>query len=74
MADQVGSALHSAELFEQVEQAYLDTARAFSTALYVKDAYTASHSAAIVQNAEATGRLLGMEEAELRTLRYGATP
>lgn len=72
VADQVGSALHSAELFEQVEQAYLDTARAFSTALYVKDAYTASHSASIVQNAEATGRLMGLEEQELRTLRYGA--
>ncbi len=72
VADQVGSALHSAELFDQVEQAYVDTARAFSTALYVKDAYTASHSASIVQNAEATGRAMGMEEGALRTLRYGA--
>ena len=72
VADQVGSALHSAELYEQLERAYLGTAEALSAALEARDAYTASHSDSIVRRAEAVGRELGMKGEELRLLRYGA--
>ncbi|HEY1357156.1 MAG TPA: HD domain-containing phosphohydrolase [Thermoleophilaceae bacterium] len=72
VADQIGSALHSAELYEQLEAAYLGTAEALSVALEERDAYTASHSASIVRRAEAVGRELGMDSEELRLLRYGA--
>jgi diguanylate cyclase (GGDEF)-like protein/putative nucleotidyltransferase with HDIG domain len=72
VADQVGSALRSATLYEQLERAYLGTAEALAAALEAKDSYTADHSRAIVANAEATGRRLGLGEGELKTLRYGA--
>ncbi len=72
VADQVGSALRSAELYAQLERAYLGTAEALAAALEAKDAYTAQHATSIVAWAEAVGRRLGMDHVALRTLRYGA--
>jgi diguanylate cyclase (GGDEF)-like protein len=72
VADQLAAALRSASLYEQLERAYLGTAEALSAALEAKDSYTAEHSRSLVQRAEAVGRLLGMGEQGLRTLRYGA--
>jgi diguanylate cyclase (GGDEF)-like protein len=72
VADQLGSALRSALLYEQLDRAYLGTAEALATALEAKDSYTAHHAHSIVQWAEAVGRELGMDEAGLRDLRYGA--
>jgi HD-GYP domain-containing protein (c-di-GMP phosphodiesterase class II) len=72
VADQLAAALRSATLYEQLERAYLGTAEALSAALEAKDSYTAEHSRSLVQRAEAVGRLLGMPEWGLRTLRYGA--
>ena len=84
VADQLAAALRSASLYEQLERAYLGTAEALSAALEAKDSYTATpprkpslrcgneHSRSLVERAEAVGRLLGMPEPELRTLRYGA--
>ena len=72
VADQVSAALRSARLYASVEQAYLDTAEALAAALEAKDSYTAQHSRSIADNAEAVGRALGMDPAELRMLRFGA--
>jgi diguanylate cyclase (GGDEF)-like protein len=72
VADQLGSALRSALLYEQLDRAYLGTAEALATALEAKDSYTAQHAHSIVKWAEAVGRRLGMDEHELRDLRYGA--
>jgi GAF domain-containing protein len=72
MADQVGSALRSASLYEQLERAYMGTAQALAAALEAKDSYTAHHAQSIVANAEAVGRRLGMDVTELRDLRFGA--
>ena len=41
MADQAGSALRSASLYEQLERAYMGTAEALAAALEAKDSYTA---------------------------------
>ncbi len=72
VADQVSAALRSARLYASVEQAYLDTAEALAAALEAKDSYTAHHSQSIADNAEAVGRVLGMDPAEVRMLRFGA--
>ena len=72
VADQLGAALRSVRLYEQLHRAYLGTAEALSAALEAKDSYTADHSRSIADNAEAVGKLLGMSEADLRTLRLGA--
>jgi len=72
VADQVGSALRSATLFERLEAAYVGTAEAIAAALEIKDAYTASHSRAVIDNARRVGRRLGLSAEELQTLRLGA--
>ncbi len=72
VADQIGSALRSAELYAQLERAYLGTAEALAAALEAKDAYTARHATSIVPWTEAVGRRLGLDHVALRTLRYGA--
>ena len=72
VADQLGAALRSATLYEQLERAYIGTAEALAAALEAKDAYTATHARSIVENAEAVGRLLGLEGTALRDVRYGA--
>ena len=72
IADQLGAALRSVALFDQLERAYLGTAEALAAALEAKDSYTASHSHSIVANAEAVGRRLGMSDADLRALKLGA--
>ena len=72
LADQAGSALRSAFLYEQLERAYLGTAEALAAALEAKDSYTAHHARSIVEHAEAVGTRLGLGAAELRDLRFGA--
>lgn len=72
VADQVGAALRSASLYEQLERAYLGTAQALVAALEAKDAYTAEHARSIVERAEQVGRLLGLDDAALRDLRFAA--
>jgi diguanylate cyclase (GGDEF)-like protein len=72
VSDQVGAALRSASLYEQLERAYLGTAQALVTALEAKDAYTAEHARSIVEQAEAIGRALGMDDEQLRDLRFAA--
>ncbi len=72
VADQLGAALRSATLFEQLDRAYLGTAEALAAALEAKDAHTAEHARSIVVNAERVGRRLGMSADELRVLRYAA--
>jgi HD-GYP domain-containing protein (c-di-GMP phosphodiesterase class II) len=72
VTDQLGAALRSALLYEQLERAYLGTAEALGAALEAKDAHTASHARSIVTNAEGIARLLGLAGQELRDVRYGA--
>jgi hypothetical protein len=72
VAHQLGAALRSAMLYEQLEQAYSATAEALGAALEAKDANTAEHARSIVVNAERVGRRLGMSGEDLRVLRYAA--
>ena len=72
VAAQVGGALNSINLYEQLDRAYMQTAEALSEALEAKDSYTAEHSRSIADNAAAVGKLLGMKADELRMLRYAA--
>jgi len=72
VADQVGAALRSAFLYEQLERAYLGTAQALVAALEAKDAYTAEHARSIVEQTQRVGVRLGLGDAELRDLRFAA--
>ena len=55
VAHQVGAALRSALLLEQLERAYLGTAEALKAALEAKDASTAGHPRSLVQRARPVG-------------------
>jgi diguanylate cyclase (GGDEF)-like protein len=72
VADQLGAALRSATLYEQLERAYIGTAEALAAALEAKDAHTANHARSIVRDAEAVARRLGLGGIALRDIRYGA--
>jgi len=72
VADHVGSALRTAELYRTLEQTYLGTAAALAAALEAKDLYTADHARLIADLAVGLGRALELSETELRDLRYGA--
>ena len=72
VAEHVGAALRTAELVHKLDQTSLGTAEALAAALEAKDSYTAEHAASIAELAVQVGRVLGLEEDELRDLRYGA--
>jgi len=72
LADQVGSAMRSAMLYERLERAYVGTAEALATALDAKDSYTATHAQSIVHWSDAVGQALGLDDDARRDLRYGA--
>jgi len=72
VADQTGSALRSAMLYERLDTAYLGTAEALAAALETKDSYTTSHARAVVERAREVGHKLGLKGEELRTLRLAA--
>jgi putative nucleotidyltransferase with HDIG domain len=72
IGDQAASALHRAELFAELERAYLQTVLALANAVDAKDTYTADHAQRLAQMALAVGRQLGMNAHELEDLRYGA--
>jgi len=77
VADQVGSALRSAMLYERLDSAYIGTAQALATALETGDRQTNGREAsgdarAMVERATAIGRRFGMTEEEVRALRLAA--
>ena len=72
VADHLGAALHTADLYRRLDQAYLGTAEALAAALEAKDDYTADHARSIADLAVAVGRELDLDEEHLRDLRYGA--
>ena len=72
IADHVGAALHTAELYHELEETYVGTAAALAAALEAKDDYTADHAQSIADLAVAVGEEIGLDDGALRDLRYGA--
>ena len=73
IGDQAASALHRADLFNQIENAFLQTVLALAQAMDAKDTYTANHAQRLADMSVAIGRELGLSPRELEELRYGAT-
>lgn len=72
VADHVGAALHTADLYRTLEDTHLGTAEALAAALYAKDNYTADHARSMADHAVSVGEELGLDEDGLRDVRYGA--
>jgi HD-GYP domain-containing protein (c-di-GMP phosphodiesterase class II) len=72
IADHVGAALLTAELYHELEETYVGTAAALAAALEAKDNYTADHAQSIADLAVEVGEEIGLDGRSLRDLRYGA--
>ena len=67
----VGAALDRSRLFHELEGSFVTTMAMLSDALEKKDAYTAAHADEVAELSVAVGRRLGLEPAELRTVKHG---
>ncbi|UYN92127.1 MAG: GAF domain-containing protein [Anaerolineales bacterium] len=67
-----GIALENVRLFEEAQDAYLQTVSALASAIDVRDTYTSGHSQRLVDMAVETGRLLGCTPEELVDIKWGA--
>ena len=72
IGDQAASALYRVELFNQLEDSYVETALALANAVDAKDTYTADHAQHLASMAQAIGVKMGMSEIELKSLQFGA--
>jgi len=72
VGEQTASALRRAELFYELEQAYLQTVMSLANAVDAKDNYTHDHSSRLAEQALAVGRGIGMSPDQLEDLRFGA--
>jgi putative nucleotidyltransferase with HDIG domain len=72
VAAQLGAALHRCALTQELESSFATTLGVLADVLETKDAYTADHADEVADLALATGRDLGLSDAELRPLRYCA--
>jgi response regulator RpfG family c-di-GMP phosphodiesterase len=65
---QAGLAIQRAQLSEQLRQMLRGTVRALAAAIEAKDDYTRGHSERVTSYALEIGRMMHLEEAQLRTL------
>jgi putative nucleotidyltransferase with HDIG domain len=67
-----GIALENARLFEDAQEAYVQTVGALASAIDVRDSYTSGHSQRLADLAVKTGELMGCTEDQLVDIRWGA--
>jgi putative nucleotidyltransferase with HDIG domain len=67
-----GIALENARLFEEAQDAYVQTVSALASAIDVRDSYTSGHSQRLAELAVRTGEMLGCTDSELVDVRWGA--
>jgi HD-GYP domain-containing protein (c-di-GMP phosphodiesterase class II) len=72
IGDQTASTLRRAELFSELERAYLQTVLALANAVDAKDTYTADHGSRLAQLASAVGSRMKLTPREQDDMRYGA--
>lgn len=72
IGEQAASALRRAELYSELETAYVQTVLALANAVDAKDIYTADHSQRLAEMAMAIGRMLRLDQDSMKDLRYGA--
>ncbi|MEX2143457.1 MAG: GAF domain-containing protein [Anaerolineales bacterium] len=66
-----GIALENARLFEEAQEAYVQTVSALASAIDVRDSYTSGHSQRLAELAVKIGEAMGCSAEELVGLRWG---
>jgi len=72
IADQTMSSLRRAELFGELESAYLQAVTALANAVGARDSYTANHGNSMQELAVIVGQELGLPPQKMEDLKYGA--
>ncbi len=73
IAGQLGMAIENARLYGDLEQTFLGTISALAAAVDAKDPYTAGHSNEVTTLAVSLAEALGLDAAEVQTVRIAAT-
>lgn len=71
-ARQAAVALENAQLYQNLESAYVETVSALANAMDARDAYTGDHSHRLAKWAVATARRLNCSEGKIEAIRWGA--
>ena len=72
LASQVAIAMENAQLYEEIEESFVQTVLALANAMDARDNYTRDHSQRISLLAVEVGRELGFNEQQLEELRWAA--
>lgn len=72
IAGQAAVAMENASLYEDLELSYFSTVKALARAIEVKDPYTYGHSERVTEYAIAIAGKMGLEEWEMRNIKYAA--
>jgi len=72
LADQVAIAIDNANLYKDLQEAFLGTAGALGDAIEAKDAYTAGHTRRVLSYSLAMGKQLQLPSSELDNLKLAA--
>lgn len=72
LASQIAVSLYNAQLYEELESSYLSAVKTLANSIDAKDAYTSGHSERVARYALETGRLMGLDGDDLKSLHIGA--
>ena len=72
LSSQVAFVIQNADLFQNLQQAYIDTLGALTTAIDAKDSYTHGHSKRVTEFSVLLGQEIGLEKADLENLKIAA--
>lgn len=72
LANQASIALENAQLYEELEESYLQTVLALARAMDARDTYTADHSQRLSVWAEAIAREMGCPPEKIRAIHWAA--
>jgi diguanylate cyclase (GGDEF)-like protein len=72
VGEHLSASIRAGDLYNQLTRSMIGTAESLAAAMSAKDSYTADHARSISELAIEVGRDLGLPEAALEDLRYGA--
>lgn len=72
LANQVAIAIENANLYKELKDTFLSTARALSDTIEAKDSYTAGHTQRVMEYSLVIGRRLGLPPEEMENLKLAA--
>jgi len=73
LSSSAGVAIENARLYNELQETYLATIKAFVNTIEAKDPYTRGHTERVAEYATAIAEGMGLPPEEVETIRFGAT-